>query len=178
MARVRKWLIQKYRSIASHTRVVVSGSYPLYRYICFAGLISSILTFVYGKWPASFVDATKDSILTNVTFNSMQLLGCGLSLSAFYLHRDREPSRQKVHLSLSMERIGIILMAPVVVVYTYGVIKQNGGPPTTWATLCLLAFGAYLVFRFTEIGKALKEVQKPYEQCVKERGDSEELRSE
>lgn len=165
-------------SILTHTRVVVSGSYPLYRLMCIAGIVSSLVTFIYHKWPASFVEATDDNTFVGIVFNCMQLAGCSLAAGAFYMHRDSEPSQEKIHLSLALERMGIVLMGAVIAVYTYGVVKQNSGAPTTWATIGLVFFGLYLVYRFFEIGKAQREIQKPLEQCVREAHEIEELRGE
>ena len=161
-----------------HTRVVISGSYPLYRLFCMLGIISSILTFSYWKFPVSFSEVTDNNNLAGAIFNSMQLVGCCAVVGSLYLHRDKDPSHAKVQLSLTIERIGCILLVPVIAAYTYGVIHQNSGPPTTWATCGLVAFGLYLIIRFFEIGNALKELQRPIEKCDGYECDTEELRGE
>ncbi|QOR56182.1 membrane protein [Gordonia phage Linetti] len=164
------------RAVFGHTRIVASGSYPLYRLICIGGVISAVLTLSYRSWPASFAETTDDSTVAGVIFSAMQLAGCVSVLVGMYFHADADPLPSKVQKSLAIERFGTVLLIPVIAAYTYGVIKSNGGPPTTWATLCLAAFGVYLVLRFLEIGRALEEVQRPIEQC--DGHDCKELRSE
>ncbi|QAY16678.1 hypothetical protein SEA_FELIXALEJANDRO_42 [Gordonia phage FelixAlejandro] len=164
------------RAVFGHTRIVASGSYPLYRLICIAGVISAILTFAYRTWPASFTETTDGNMVAGILFASMQLIGCLSVLTGMYFHADTDPLPSKVQKSLAIERFGTWLLIPVIAVYTYGVIKSNGGPPTTWATLALFSFGVYLVLRSIEIKGALEEVQRPIEQCNGH--DCKELRSE
>ena len=87
------------RELLGHTRIVASGSYPLYRLICIAGVISGVLTFIYGKYPASFVDATDDNYLLNVVFTAMQTIGCLMVVGAIYMHKDKDPRLSRVQMS-------------------------------------------------------------------------------
>lgn len=144
--------------IKRRTRRVKSGTYPLYRLIAVSAVVSAILQMSYKSWPASFESATQTEWMGWI-FSTIQLLG-GLSIwGALHLHDDEEPALSRVQLSLSLERTGVMLLMSVVCTYTYGVIQQNGGPPKTWATLSLVAFLFYLVYRFIEIGRALRELR-------------------
>lgn len=167
-------LIQKIRAILDHSRVVVSGSKPLYRGLCVAGVVSGILQFSMRRWPPSFVDAT-DGVGYLYVFGGMQIVGCLAILVGLYMHKDSEPSLHKVSTSLALERAGAALLVPVIASYTWGVIKLNGGPPSAWATLGLVAFGYYLCIRFYEIGESLKTLREP---TVVADNDTEELRGE
>ncbi|AKJ71830.1 hypothetical protein TIN4_33 [Tsukamurella phage TIN4] len=149
------YVIDKLKTAFSHTRKVYSGSYPLYRMICFFGVVSAVLSFAGDAWPASFVEATDGAVYQNI-FGGMQLVGCLLVLVGMYFHKEDEPSLQKVSTALYLERTGCSLLIPVVASYTWGVIQMNMGPPTTWATLTLVAAGLYFVIRFIEIGRVLK----------------------
>lgn len=153
-------VIEKIKLGFQHTRKVYSGSYPLYRMICFFGVVSGVLSFGLNSWPASFVDATRDGATYQNIFGGMQLVGCLLVLVGMYFHKEDEPSLQKVSTALYLERTGCSLLVPVVASYTWGVIQMNMGPPTTWATLTLVAAGLYFVIRFIEIGRVLKTIRQ------------------
>ncbi|ATW61133.1 hypothetical protein SEA_HARAMBE_38 [Gordonia phage Harambe] len=153
------------RAVLGHTRVVASGSYPLYRLVCLFGIISALLAFAYRQWPPSFAESTDGNLFAGIVFSGMQLVGCTSIIVGMYLHGEVNPKPTRVQTSLAVERFGTVLLIPVIATYTYGVILNNQGPPTTWATSALFAFGLYLVIRFFEIGRALKEVQRPLEEC-------------
>lgn len=154
MARLRN-LIHR---ILGRTRVVESGSYPLYRLIALSATISAIMQMVTQTWPQSFVDAAATT-WSGWVFSTAQLFGGLFVWIALYMHEDSEPSLSRVQLSLSLERMGCALMISVIGTYTYGVVDQNGGIPKAWATWALMFFGLYLVYRFNEIRKALKELR-------------------
>lgn len=178
MESLKNKFLDIFKRAIGHTRIAISGSYPLYRLMCLGGIFSSVLSMIYGKYPGSLSATTDHNSAVMNAFNIMQLVGCLCIAAAFYMHKNRDPRPTRVQLSLALERLGIVLLIPVVGAYTYGVIQNNGGPPTTWATWGLAMFCLYLIYRFFEIGAALKEVQRPLEECTEGECNTEGMSSE
>lgn len=146
------------RRIIRKSRIVESGSYPLYRLISLSAIISGICQMVTRTWPQSFVEATSAD-WAGWAFSAIQFVGGLMVWCALYMHTDSEPVLAKVQLSLSLERMGCALMISAIGTYTYGVIEQNDSFPKTWATWALMLFGIYLIYRLVEIRRALKELR-------------------
>lgn len=156
---IRKRLA-KLAKLANHTRVVVSGSYPLYRLMALGAVMSGVVQLWRSKVPPSvgiLYQGLPDE--WDYVFIFMQLLGGVLILIALYMESDESPSSDKAHISLTVERTGLYFLGATIVVYTMGVLVQNSGLPNTMVSWFGVAFLLYLIRRASEIRKALRELR-------------------
>lgn len=143
-----------------HTRIVTSGNYPLYRLMALAAVVSGIVQISMGKIPPSV------SLLYrglpdywDYIFMLAQLIGGVLILVAVYMETDDNPSSDRMHLSLTIELIGLYFLLASILVYTFGVIFQNKGLPITMTSWFGIAMFIYGVKRFAEIRAGLRKMR-------------------
>lgn len=147
-----------YRKAIHHTRVVTSGSYPLYRLMVMGAVISGILQVVFRKTPESLKSLGLHPAY-DWFFLLMQLGGALTILVALYMENEEEPEPDHAHLSLSLEQTGLFFLGTAMVVFQFGVIVNNGGPPLAAVTWFGIAFIAYIIKRMREVRRAIKELR-------------------
>lgn len=95
----------------------------------------------------------------------MQLIGGVLIVVSLYLkeHTDgieEGPQPTVVHISLTMEFIGLAFLISTKSIYTVAVVKQNGGLPladVTWVNIFIIL---YFLRRANEVRNKLKRLRK------------------
>lgn len=138
------------RRVRRYNRHVQSGSWPLYRLIMVALLISSTLSLTISSTPDS-VSALAGTAADGL-YLSAALAGSALVLVGLYI--------QKAWLSLQLERLGAILVATNAAVYAVAVIYTYG-MPTAAATWGSIALGIYCTYRaLVEIPRDLAEIRE------------------
>lgn len=153
-----------------NSRVVESGSFPLYRLMMVGSVISGIILLTIGKIPASIQDASPNDSWKYLTL-FFQALGGILALCGLYYDITRikviseglnkiEISSIRLHRSLILERTGVIMTIIVILSYLWGVIWQNHSVPAAQATWFGIIFAWYLIrTRLPEISRAIKELK-------------------
>lgn len=150
-----EWLKRALR----HTRVVVSGSYPLYRLMALGAFASGVVQVVRQRVPPS-ITQTGAPAWYDWAFTSLQLVGAVLVLVALYMETDKNPDPDRAHLSLTVELVGLWFLGTAITAYTYGVVIQNGGPPITMVSWFGIAMLVYIVRRMREIRRGIKELRR------------------
>ncbi|QHB37323.1 hypothetical protein I5G58_gp021 [Mycobacterium phage BirdsNest] len=161
--RVGSWL--------AHTRFVPT---PLYRLILTAGVISSLLQFIYGA-PVS-VAAVSDSAAFNWAFVVVQFVGAVLALTGLYLVEGETPppwvsvadvargraeiNPEKLHRSLSIELLGLIFIQTVIAVQLAASTLDQGRIPSSLAIWALAVFWAWSFIRDRDILRALRKLTR------------------
>ncbi|QIG58299.1 hypothetical protein SEA_SKOG_147 [Gordonia phage Skog] len=141
-----------------HTRIVTSGSYPLYRLMVMGAVVASLIQIVTVTVPPSLrslgLHAAYDWF-----FLFLQLGGAITILIALYMENEEEPEPDHAHLSLTLEVVGLWLLGTALAVYLFGVIINNAGPPTVVVTWFGVAFLIYIGKRMREVRAAIKELR-------------------
>lgn len=137
------------RLITSPARRVDSGSYPLYRMLMAALVISAALGLIMQDVPDSVSQVTNFS--GHVVYLAAQLGGSGMILVALHLKR--------AWLSLQLERLGSVGVATNAGIYSVAVASEYGLPvaAATWGSMAL---GLYCLYRgIYEVPKELAELR-------------------
>lgn len=130
-------------------RRVTSGSFPLYRLLMTALLISAVLGLTVGSAPDSVTEAA--GLTGDILYLSAQLAGSGLVILALHI--------RKAWMSLQLERLGTIAVATNSAIYAVAVINTYG-LPTAAATWGAGALGLYCTYRaLREIPRELRELR-------------------
>ncbi|WP_205124529.1 hypothetical protein, partial [Tsukamurella sputi] len=137
-------------------RKVDSGSFPLYSLCVAFGTLASIIQLAAGA-PESIVVTTSGWFAW--AFIGLQLIGSASILAALYV------TRLDLDDSLKLEQVGALSLLAACATYVAAVATNNGGPPTTFATWLVVAFGTYLGFRAVEIRSILRELLSQEDQA-------------
>lgn len=132
-------------------RRVDSGSWPLYLFMLFGSLTSSVVQLVTGEAPPSV--ATQSPPWFDPVYLFGQPLGAILATAALLVVRP-------LVASLHIERIGCIIIFTVATGYFLSVALNNGSIPTTQGTWFTWVFGLYCAYRVREIGKLFRDSRK------------------
>lgn len=151
MARLRRGL--------AHTRVVTSGSYPLYRLMALGAFISGLVQVIERRVPPSIRSAPTPGWY-DYAFVGLQLLGALLILVGLYMETDKNPNPDRAHLSLTIELVGLWFLGTSIAAYTYGVLVQNHGLPITMVSWFGVAMLCYIVRRMREIRRGVRELRR------------------
>lgn len=132
-------------------REISGESFPLYRLIIAAAVLSGIIQLVTWTPPGS-VEQT-GAWWTDLIFMIAQPLG-GI-IVGFSMHM-----RHDTGLRVQVERIGNLFLAFACLFYFFSVAVNNGSIPVTFGTWCNLAVGVYLVVRILEDTAVAAEATK------------------
>lgn len=122
-------------------REISGESFPLYRLIIGAAILSGVIQLVTWTPPAS-VEQT-GAWWTDLVYVIAQPLGAIIVGVSMYLEQD-------TGLRVQVERIGNILLSFACLFYFLSVAVNNGSIPVTFGTWCNLAVGVYLIVRILE----------------------------
>ncbi|AER47666.1 hypothetical protein [Mycolicibacterium goodii] len=145
------------RLLLSHTRIVQSGSPPLYRMLLVGNVISAILMIVDGQIPESVANNAPGWF--DAAFIGGQLFAGILALTALYMEDGSTRHATRLHRSLSLEWAGLMFMQTINGVYFVAVTFNNSGPPTSGATWYVIMFWLWVWVRMRDIRRALKELE-------------------
>lgn len=122
-------------------REISGESFPLYRLIISAAVLSGIIQLITWTPPAS-VEQT-GAWWTDLVYMIAQPVGA--IIVGFSMHM-----RHDTGLRVQVERIGNIMLATACLFYFFSVAFNNGSIPVTFGTWCNLAVGVYLIVRILE----------------------------
>lgn len=158
--RISRWL--------SHTRFVPT---PLYRLVLIAATISALLQLVYGA-PES-VSSTAQAGWFDWSFVAFQLVGALCALGGLYLVEGESPppwsgtpeiprdiNPERLHLSLSLELLGLIALQTCMAIQIVSTINYNGRVPSALATWIAIVFWLWSFFRDRDILRALRKLTR------------------
>lgn len=130
--------------------------------MCLGSVIAGSAQIIKRTVPASTQVASGGNFSIEIMFSLLTLLGGLLALAGLYVEpekSDEEPS-DKLHLSLSLELAGIMMMAASLISYICGVLGDSGFP-VAQVTWCGIMFLVYIVFkRLREIRRAIRKLRK------------------
>lgn len=141
-----------------HTRVVQSGSPPLYRLLALATVASAVAQ--------SFAQAAPESVAAltpgwfDWAFTSLTGVGGALVLVGLYMTDENRFHATKLADSLNIERFGLSLMMTVIAVNIVAVWFFYGRPPASTGSWLQIGFWFWSWTRLWDIRKALKELTR------------------
>lgn len=143
--------------VLRHTRLVMSGSPPLYRLIVLGCLISAALQSIYGV-PASLGNRGTPAWF-DIAVVAVQGLAALAVLVALYVTDESPTHPVRLWASLNMEAAGLTLLQTVLGLSFVAVIINNGGPFTATVTWIAFMFWVWVWTRLHGIRLALKALR-------------------
>lgn len=141
-----------------HTRVVQSGSPPLYRMMIIGVIASGISQAFAAEAPESITAQTPPWF--DYAFIGFTLLSGILVLAGLYLIDENRYHASKLADSLSIERLGLSFLMTVIAVNIVAVMFYYGRPPTGMGSWWQIAFWLWGWGRLGEIRKTLGELTR------------------
>lgn len=140
-----------------HTRIVPSGSPPLYRLNMVGLLVSGIIQAILGDAPQSVSDNTPEYF--DWFFIGLQLIGTVAIIGALYGVENNTDHAAKLRRSLVAEFVGLVFLVTVIIVNVVAVMFYNQGPPSAPSTWLLIMFGGWILYtRLPEVKRIIKEL--------------------
>lgn len=141
-----------------HTRIVQSGSPPLYRILALTVVFSAISQMFAQEAPESVNALTSDWF--DWAFIGFTALGGVLVLVGLYLTDENRFHATRLADSLNTERFGLSLLMTVIAVNIVAVWIFYGRPPTGMGSWFQIGFWVWSWTRLWDIRKALKELTR------------------
>lgn len=159
---VLAWPLRSTRSVLvralGHTRVVESGSPPLYRLLVVGVVISGIAQAFAQEAPESITAQTPPWF--DYAFIGFTLMSGILILVGLYLVDENRYHARKLADSLSIERLGLAFLMTVIAVNVVAVVFYYGRPPTSMASWWQIMFWLWGWGHLGEIRKTLGELTR------------------
>ncbi|WP_263999399.1 hypothetical protein [Mycobacterium yunnanensis] len=142
------------RAALSHTRVVESGSFPLYRVLLACSFISSVTQAFDRQATVSVTSITPD-------WGDWLFIVCqgGASVAilvALYMIDANKDHATRLHDSLSLEFIGLVILQTIIAINVIAVCFYYHRPPTGQGTWFQIGFSFWCSFRLWDIRKAIR----------------------
>ncbi|QBP32587.1 hypothetical protein SEA_GODPHATHER_14 [Mycobacterium phage GodPhather] len=148
----------KWRIWMRHTRVVKSGSPPLYRMLTFGMLCSGIAQAFDRETPSSISSVTPTWF--DVLFIAWTIIGALVVLVALYMTDESKFHARHLGDSLNLEWIGLSMMLTCITVNTVAVFFFYDRPPTSGGSWFQIAFGVWGCIRLRDIRRAVRQLNK------------------
>lgn len=142
----------------THTRIVKSGSPPLYRLMLVGVVMSAIVQAYDGSSTDSVAVLTPDWF--DWLFIGLTALGGLLGLIGLYMIDENRYHASRLAASLNVERVGLAWTMTVIVINIVAVVAYYDRPPTSMGSWFQIIFWAWGWTRLWEIRKALRELTK------------------
>jgi hypothetical protein len=141
------------RLVLAHTRFVPT---PLYRLLVVGQIFAGLSQLIFGA-PASVTENSPHYF--NNVFIAFSLLGGVVTLVALYFIDGSTKDAKKLHASLNLELLGLILIQTAITINVAGVFFTLG-TPTSSGTWFLIMFWGWAWFRMGAIVKATRELSR------------------
>ncbi|QEM41581.1 hypothetical protein SEA_FORZA_114 [Gordonia phage Forza] len=129
---------------------VLSGRYPLYRYMVVGLAVGTIVQLIHGP-PPSVRETVPDWV--GIFYSIFQLVGAIILLAAIQYMADTPAAAR-------LERIGLVMIMTAIPIYFISICINNNGIPETWTPYLTLPIFAYGIYRTSEVTKQLRELEK------------------
>lgn len=151
-------IVDKVRRGLRHTRIVPSGSPPLYRLNLLGLLISGIISAAIGEAPTSVEETA--SQWYSWSFIIGQLIATTMVLIGLYSEDGSSEHAAKLRRSLATEFTGLVFLQTVIIINVVAVMFMNTAPPAAPSSWLMIMFGSWIGrTRMPEIWRAIKELQ-------------------
>ena len=150
--------IRVVRSALKHTRLVASGSPPLYRLMVVGAVISGIIQAANGQ--ASIAVADNSFPWFDYAFITIQLLAAVGVLLSLYMIDGTRYDAAKLHRSLNIEFISLILLQTAIAVNVTAAGFFNDGIPPAQGTWFTIMFFLWALTRLWEIRRAIGDLTR------------------
>ncbi|QGF20291.1 hypothetical protein SEA_SIXAMA_112 [Gordonia phage Sixama] len=141
---------QLVESLKRGGHIVVSGRYPLYRYLVLGLAVGTVIQLVHGP-PPSVYETVPDGV--GIFYCIFQLVGALILLTAIQFMADTPAAAR-------LERIGLVMIMTAISIYFISVCINNNGIPETFTPYLTLPLFAYGIYRTSEVTRQLKELEK------------------
>lgn len=147
---------QLLRRALSHTRVVETGSFPLYRVLVACSFISSITQAFDRKATISVTSITPD--WGDWLFIGAQGAASIMVVTALYMIDANRYHATKLNDSLNLEFIGLVILQTVIAINVVAVTFYYNRPPTGQGSWFQIGFSFWCFFRLWDIRKAIRKL--------------------
>lgn len=141
-----------------HTRWVPSGSPPLYRLILVGVIISGLVQAITGKAPKAVSENSFSWF--DYVFTTSQLAAGIVCVVSLYMIDGARYSAKRLHLSLSLEMLGLIGLQTTTAVSVVANGYFNDGIPPGMGTWVTIMFWCWVWARMWEIRKTTRELTR------------------
>lgn len=138
----------------AHTRIVPT---PLYRLMLLAWLVSGIVCLFYG--PSASIQSQGPAWF-DWTFVGLQITGSALALVGLYSVENNTQHATRLHLSLNLELLGLILLQTVIALQITATTFDQGRPPVTGGTWMAAIFCVWSFIRARDILRAVSALSR------------------
>lgn len=147
-------VVEVFRQALLHTRVVQSGSPPLYRLLVIGVIISAVFQGFAQEAPESITAQTPGWF--DWAFIGFTGVSGVLILAGLYLIDENRFHARRLADSLMMERLGLAFLMTVIAVNIVAVVFYYGRPPTGMGSIWQCMFWLWGWTRLRDIRKALR----------------------
>lgn len=144
------------RCTLSHTRVVRSGSPPLYRMLALGSLCASVTQAFDRDSLISVTRMTPDWF--DYPFIAFGIVGSLMILISLYMTDESKFDPERLNDSLNLEMIGLFIMQTLIVVNIVALVFYYGDPPSGMGSWFQVFFGLWSINRVREIRRAVREL--------------------